>query len=179
MLRNGTGLSLTRLGRFEDFQLDWVVLGAAKCGTTSLQYNLGLHPDVSLKSTHATTFSHSLLYSSSRFLPLHSIQRAFSSHMPCTLKGHPDMHKSRQSQHSRHGRLKVGCSLVADLAPVYERGTGNVLSSLRDPEAPAEHFLYPFLLESLLVAKPHLKLLYVVRDPVEPWAFFIHVGVGS
>ena len=160
MLRNGTGLSLVRLSRFEDLKLDWLVLGVAKCGTTSLQYNLGIHPDVVLKSTHQHTFSHTLLYSSSRFLPLHQLQREFISQVPSSLLGHPD-----GANVSRNQRPKVvGCSLVADLAPVYEDGTGDMLSSL-DPEATSERFLYPFLLSTLLKSKPSLKMLYVVRDP--------------
>ena len=31
------------------------------------------------------------------------------------------------------------CSLVADLKPLYEDGTGNMLSSLVDPDASTEH----------------------------------------
>ncbi|CAK9006247.1 Uncharacterized protein SCF082_LOCUS8944 [Durusdinium trenchii] len=162
LLQNGTGLHLTRLARFQDFKLDWLVLGTAKCSTTSLQYNLGIHPDIRLKSTHATTFSHSLLYSSSRFLPLHSLQREFSSHLPSALLGHPDHGKVGGTTQGLHRPL-VGCSLVADMEPAYEEGTGNILSSLRS-DAAAEHFLYPFLLWTLLSAKPQIKMMYVVRD---------------
>jgi hypothetical protein len=166
MLRNGTGLPLVRLGRFEDLKLEWLVLGVAKCGTTSLQYNLGIHPDAILKSTHQTTFSHTLLYSSSRFLPVHQLQREFLSGPPSTLTGHPDVIKANISnQWAQPTREKmVGCSLVADLAPAYEDGSGDMLSSLADPDATTERFLYPFLLSTLLKSKP-LKMLYVVRDP--------------
>ena len=169
MLRNGTGLPLVRLGRFEDLKLEWLVLGVAKCGTTSLQYNLGIHPDAILKSTHQTTFSHTLLYSSSRFLPVHQLHREFLSGPPSTLTGHPDVIKANISNahrwaQSMRGKM-VGCSLVADLGPAYEYGSGDMLSSLADPDATTERFLYPFLLSTLLKSKPSLKMLYVVRDP--------------
>ena len=173
MLQNGTGLSLTRLARFQDFKLDWLVLGIGKCGTTSLQYNLGLHPDIMLKSTHTSTFSHSLLYSASRFLPLHKQQRHFSNHLPSKLPGHPDEHKMqgltskrKNSQNSKNSTIQVvqvGCSLVSDLKPIYEEGTGNLLSSLNS-NAAAEHFLYPFMLSTLLSAKPRLKIMFVIRE---------------
>lgn len=150
MLRNGTGLPLVRLGRFEDLKLEWLVLGVAKCGTTSLQYNLGIHPDAILKSTHQTTFSHTLLYSSSRFLPVHQLQREFLSGPPSTLTGHPDVIKANISNWAQPTREKmVGCSLVADLVPAYEDGSGDMLSSLADPDATTERFLYPFLLSTL------------------------------
>ena len=166
MLNNGTGLSLVRLTRFEDLTLDWLVLGVGKCGTTSLQYNLGLHPQVTLKSTHPSTLSHSLLYSSSRFLPVHQLQREFFNQVPSMLQGHPDLYKTNASmKHIGSPTRSVGCSLVADLKPLYEDGTGNMLSSLVDPDASTEHFLYPFLLSTLLKSKPRLKLLYVFRDP--------------
>eukprot|EP00438_Fugacium_kawagutii_P020538 Skav202302 [mRNA] locus=scaffold60:64141:66249:+ [translate_table: standard] len=163
MLRNGTGLSLMRLSLFEDLKLDWMVLGVAKCGTTSLQFNLGIHPEATLKSTHSNTFSHALLYSSSRFLPVHELQREFVSKMPSGLLGHPDWYKGNRSIGDIRGRQRsrrVGCSLVADLTPAYEDGTGNILSSLADPDAMPERFLYPFLLSTVLKAKPHLKMLY-------------------
>eukprot|EP00438_Fugacium_kawagutii_P020536 Skav202300 [mRNA] locus=scaffold60:57964:60804:+ [translate_table: standard] len=106
MLRNGTGLSLVRLARFEDLKLDWMVLGVAKCGTTSLQFNLGIHPEATLKSTHSNTFSHTLLYSSSRFLPVHELQREFVSEMPSGLLGHPDWYKGNRSIGDIRGRQR-------------------------------------------------------------------------
>lgn len=152
MLNNGTGLSLVRLTRFEDLTLDWLVLGVGKS-------------QVTLKSTHPRTLSHSLLYSSSRFLPVHQLQREFFNQVPSMLQGHPDLYKTNASmKHIGSPTRSVGCSLVADLKPLYEDGTGNMLSSLGDPDASTEHFLYPFLLSTLLKSKPRLKLLYVFRD---------------
>eukprot|EP00439_Symbiodinium_sp_Y106_P036578 s5750_g4.t1 len=137
-----------------------------------------------LKSTHSATFSHAFLYSSSRFLPAQHLQREFFNRRPCELSGHPDQRKELGSP-----AALVGCSLVADLTPMYEDGTGDLLSNLSVPEARPEHFLFPFLLSTLLRDKPRLKLLYAVRDPLEcflslsswrqaqnPWCFQEDLG---
>ncbi|CAE6956116.1 unnamed protein product, partial [Symbiodinium sp. KB8] len=157
-------------------------------GKLQTQRTLKTHPDERLKSTHSATFSHAFLYSSSRFLPAQHLQREFFSRRPCELKGHPDQRKGSPRELAAPAEL-VGCSLVADLTPLYEDGTGDLLSNLSVPEARPEHFLFPFLLSSLLRNKPHLKLLYAVRDPLEcflslsswrqaqnPWCFQEDLG---
>jgi hypothetical protein len=114
-----------------------IVIGAMKCGTSSLHYYLGLHPEISMSSRKELNF--------------------FLDPAPTPPAGCGDRDRSLLGQRSSSSRgLAWYASRFDDRAPV--RGETSVAYSFP---------WYPGVAERIAGVVPEAKLIYCVRHPIE------------
>lgn len=157
-------LSMSELAHWQEVPLDWVVLGFHKCGTSSLIYNLGLHPELRVKSSHAVVLDNNFMFSSRSFLP-HRVQlRNLASRQPSLLFGHPDWRNPAVKFSNFTGKQTlVGAKLTRSRWNGQEFLSDAPIDTKYSPGRGLDLFLHMVLLNT----KPTLKVLFVIRDPVD------------
>eukprot|EP00929_Paragymnodinium_shiwhaense_P046278 TRINITY_DN23563_c0_g1_i3.p1 TRINITY_DN23563_c0_g1~~TRINITY_DN23563_c0_g1_i3.p1 ORF type:complete len:286 (-),score=42.50 TRINITY_DN23563_c0_g1_i3:85-942(-) len=159
--------SLQRLLDWQDLPVSWAVLGFHRCGSTSLLYNLGLHPEIEVAATHHNVLENNALIAGRAYLPTARHTRSlWTRSLQTRIEGHPcnarrSVHpESQQTPASRGGGSPIlGAKFNWDRSHLEG-------APLSFPTAEKQSGMMLFLHSILLTSKPDLKVLFVVRDPI-------------